>query len=179
VQYIARYIQAKSPLIVIPQRKEELIRHVQSARDYLFQQEGHDPQACEIAEYLDLPQKVIKGAMRYAYSITSLDSDIDSCQGQTMTDMIPDVKFAPETYISRMSRDLEINALLKSLPPVEYKVIYHRYNFEGAEKKKTLREIGGMLGISAETVRQTELRAIKRLKKICAEKGYEQDGLIA
>jgi RNA polymerase primary sigma factor len=178
-QYIARYIQTKSPFIAIPFRKEEMLRHIKTAHDYLFQQTGKTPSAREIAEYLELPLKLIKGALKYSYNVTSLDVDIDSYPSLTLLDTIPDEQFAPETYISRMADAMRANELLNLLPPIERNVIFYRYNFDGAKEKKTLREIGDILGISAETVRQTELRAIRRLKKICTEESYMEDGLSA
>jgi RNA polymerase primary sigma factor len=171
-QYIARYIQTKSPFIAIPFRKEEMLRHIKKARDYLLQRKGRNPTSREIADYLDLPLKMVKGVLKYAYNVTSLDIDIDSAPSLTLIDTIPDVQFAPETYISRMADNIKANELLDLLPRIERKVIFYRYNFDGAKEKKTLREIGDMLGISAETVRQTELRAIRRLKKICTESDF-------
>ena len=178
-QYIARYIQTKSPFIAIPFRKEEMLRHIKTANDYLFQQSGKTPSAREIADYLELPLKLIRSALKYSYNVTSLDVDIDAYPSLTLLDTIPDEQFAPETYISKMADAMRANELLNLLPPIERRVVFYRYNFDGAEEKKTLREIGELLGISAETVRQTELRAIRRLKKICMDNDYLQDGLTA
>jgi RNA polymerase primary sigma factor len=178
-QYIARYIQTKSPFIAIPFRKEEMLRHIKNAHDYLFQQSGRKPSSREIAEYLDVPIKMIRNAQRYSYNVTSLNMDIDSSPSLTLIDTIPDVQFAPETYISRMADSMRAVELLNLLPPVERKVVYYRYHFDGGQQKKTLREIGEMLGISAETVRQTELRAIRRLRKICTENNNAPEGLSA
>ena len=50
------------------------------------------------------------------------------------------------------------------LPEKERYVIYYRYNFECDGKPKTLREISSMLGVSAETVRLMEIRAMKKLR---------------
>ena len=57
-----------------------------------------------------------------------------------------------------------IHSMIGNLPEMEQKVIKYRFNFANDEKTKTLRQIGEELGVSAETVRQMEMRAVKRLK---------------
>ncbi|MBP5451121.1 MAG: hypothetical protein J6Y16_02670 [Treponema sp.] len=54
--------------------------------------------------------------------------------------------------------------MMKTLPLNERKVIWYRYNFECEQKTKTLREVSSLMGVSPEAVRQTEMRAIRRLK---------------
>ncbi|MBR4011411.1 MAG: RNA polymerase sigma factor RpoD/SigA, partial [Spirochaetaceae bacterium] len=39
-----------------------------------------------------------------------------------------------------------------------------RFNFDNDEKTKTLRQVGEELGVSAETVRQMEMRAVRHLR---------------
>ena len=53
--------------------------------------------------------------------------------------------------------------LLKRLKEREKNVINWRFGFDDI-KKKTLEEIGQFYGVTKECVRQTELRAIKKLK---------------
>jgi RNA polymerase primary sigma factor len=177
--YISRFIQTKAPFIVIPQRKEMLIRHIQYAQEHLSRRCGHIPNVHELAEYLNISAKIIDCALKYSYNVTSLDVDIESCPGQTMLDIIPDMKFSPDTHIAHVADRIEAHKLLNMLPVVERTIIYYRYNFDGEKRKKTLREIGELLGISAETVRQTEIRAIRRLKKLCTENGDPPHSLSA
>ena len=54
----------------------------------------------------------------------------------------------------------------KMVPEMERKVVEYRYNFQNDEKVKTLRQVGEELGVSAETVRQMEMRAIKQLRAV-------------
>ena len=56
--------------------------------------------------------------------------------------------------------------MVKTLPEMERKVVEYRYNFQNDEKVKTLRQVGEELGVSAETVRQMEMRAIKQLRAV-------------
>lgn len=56
--------------------------------------------------------------------------------------------------------------MVETLPEMERKVVEYRYNFQNDEKVKTLRQVGEELGVSAETVRQMEMRAIKQLRAV-------------
>ena len=53
---------------------------------------------------------------------------------------------------------------MRDLPTLEQKVVKYRYNFNYDEKVKTLKQVGEELGVSAETVRQMEMRAVKHLR---------------
>ena len=59
-----------------------------------------------------------------------------------------------------------IGLALNELKDREKKVVIFRFGLDNAAKK-TLDEIGKMYGITKECVRQTEIRAIKRLKDFC------------
>ena len=54
--------------------------------------------------------------------------------------------------------------MIKRLPEMEQKVLRYRFNFDNDEKTKTLRQVGEELGVSAETVRQMEMRAVRHLR---------------
>ena len=58
----------------------------------------------------------------------------------------------------------ETMKFLEHLLEKEKKILLYRFSFYGG-KKYTLKKIGEELGISAETVRQIEIRAIKKLRE--------------
>ncbi|EDP72967.1 sigma-70 family RNA polymerase sigma factor, partial [Hydrogenivirga sp. 128-5-R1-1] len=57
----------------------------------------------------------------------------------------------------------------KALDEREREIIKHRYGLEG-EEPKTLNEVGEMLGISRERVRQLENRALKKLRALAMKR---------
>lgn len=63
----------------------------------------------------------------------------------------------------------EFERLLNVLDEREREIIKLRYGLEGLEPK-TLEEVGEMLGISRERVRQLEQRALKKLKAVALKK---------
>jgi RNA polymerase primary sigma factor len=58
----------------------------------------------------------------------------------------------------------EIDSALRTLPPRDAKVLRLYFGLDGG-REHTLEEIGGMLGVTRERVRQLRDRALKRLKE--------------
>jgi RNA polymerase primary sigma factor len=164
MQYMLRYLHNRCTPISLPHRKDEVLRHVASAQQYLFQQTGHAPTVDELSVYLGIPVKVLKDALSYSFTITSLDSECGEDGNSSVEDLLPDTTYSPETKMMDREYKAEVQDLIKTLPEKEQKVIYHRFNFACEQRPKTLREISVMLGVSAETIRQMELRALRRMR---------------
>lgn len=164
MQYMLRYINNRCSLITLPHRKDEMIRRIEAAQAYLFQQTGHEATSAELSTYLGVPEEEMRKVMIYSYSISSLDADCSDDSLMTMADLIADTTFSPETLLMTEEKKRIIRSLMKDLPENEKKVIWYRFNFDNEVRTKTLREISALLGVSAETVRQTELRALRHMR---------------
>lgn len=169
VQAISRYIKGKCGIIALPNRKEDELRRIKAARQTLFQNLGREPSEDEIAKRLSITVEEVREINDLAYQIVSMSDEKDGESGQSVENMIADTHMTPEQEYMEKEDRREIMSVVQSLPEMERRVVFNRYNFLYDEKVKTLRQLGNELGVSAETVRQVELRAIKRLKKIAAE----------
>jgi RNA polymerase primary sigma factor len=165
LQYMLRYLYNKCPLISIPHRKDEMLRRISAAQNFLFQQTGHMPSEKELAVYLGMTSEALKNLLQYSYSVSSIDLECGDDTNTTVGDLIEDTTFSPEKKFMNAVTIHEIRTLLSVLPHNEQLVIYHRYNLAGEHKPKTLREVSTMLGVSTETVRQMEIRAIKHMQE--------------
>lgn len=164
MQYMLRYINNRCAMITLPHRKDEMIRRVEAAQAYLFQQTGHEATSAELALYLGVPEEQMRRVMVYSYSISSLDTDCSDGSMMTVGDLLADTTFSPETILMTEEKKRIIRLLMTNLPENEQKVIWYRFNFDNEVHTKTLREISDLLGVSAETVRQTELRALRHMR---------------
>jgi RNA polymerase primary sigma factor len=72
----------------------------------------------------------------------------------------------PDTEEKTMERFLsdEVEGALRTLPPRDAKVLRLYFGLDGG-REHTLEEIGGMLGVTRERVRQLRDRALKRLRE--------------
>ena len=165
-QYILRYIDNHSSLISIPHRKEMMIKKIQNAQAYFFQQNGREATVSELSLFTGIEMDKIISTMDYSYTMASLDvkagDDANSC---TMGDLISDTTYSPENLLVTKETKKIVHELMDSLPGNEKKVLWYRYNFDEEMSGKTLREVSKIIGVSPEAVRQTEMRALKRLEK--------------
>lgn len=172
VQAISRYIKGKSGMIVLPNRKEDELRRIKAARQALFQNLGREPSEEEIAKRLSVSVDEVRRINDLAYQIVSMSDEKDGENGLSVENTIADTHMTPEQeYIDGENRR-EIMSVVQKLPEMEQRVLYNRFNFHYDVKVKTLRHLGNELGVSAETVRQVEIRALKHLKKIAAEDNF-------
>lgn len=170
VQAISRYIKGRCSIISLPNRKEDELRRIKAARQALFQNLGREPSDDEIAKRLSITVEEVREINDLAYQIVSMADEKDGESGQSMENTIADTHMTPEQeYMADEDRQ-EIMSVIQSLPEMERRVVFGRYNFHYDEKVKTLRQLGNEMGVSAETVRQVEIRALKRLRMI-AENG--------
>ncbi len=106
-----------------------------------------------------------KSELAGQYRVSSIDSPVTADGSLTVADMLEDNRSNPEHIFMKKMKCGEALSLLEILSEKEIDVLQCRYSFEG-QKTKTLREVGALLGVTAETVRQTERRAIRRLRKV-------------
>jgi RNA polymerase primary sigma factor len=64
-----------------------------------------------------------------------------------------------------------VNRVLNKLDKRERNILLSRYQLNGGERH-SLRRIGDRMGISTETVRQTEFRALRKLRRHAEELRY-------
>ncbi len=165
LQYMLRYMYNKTSMIALPHRKEELLRKVTALQNDYKQQFNREPSVSELADGCGCSEEEIVSVMAYAYTITSIDVETSEEGNSTVGDLIPDNKYNPEENFLREVEKNQVKEMVDSLPEKERTVIYYRYNFECEQHVPTLRELSSSLGVSAETVRQMEMRAVKKIKK--------------
>lgn len=162
-QSITRSLANRRRTIRLPHRKEGALKRIQRAYNFLSQKYMRSPSVCEIADEVNMTEEEVSEIMRIAITPVSLDSEINDDSG-TVLDLIEDNTFAPDTQVmDRALRD-ETLASLESLLDREKEVITYRFALDGGERC-TLKNVSDKMGISPETVRQIEMRAIKKLRR--------------
>lgn len=165
-QSITRALANKKRSIRIPHRKEDILKKIQASYNILSQRLARKPQIDEIAEFLRIPREEVVSIIALSEQVISLDSDILN-DGGSLYDVCLDYSYAPDrTFMQKIVRET-INQLVNKLQPREKKVLLARYGLDGNERS-TLKEIAENLGVSPETVRQIEMRAIRKLRSFAA-----------
>jgi RNA polymerase primary sigma factor len=162
-QYINRFIANKRRIVRLPQRKEAALRKIQRAYNVLCQSMMHQPGNTEIAKELGIPVKEIDSIINMTSYPLSLEPVIGEEEISVGLDIHEDYTYSPErNLLKQFSRDGTL-CVLNKLKEQEKWVLTYRYQLNGCEHH-TLREIGDKFDISPETVRQIEMRALKKIR---------------
>ncbi len=161
-----RAIDQQSREIRVPVHVAENMKKVQKISKDLQQKLGRDPLPKEIAE--NMPGKTeedVKNILSYLQSPVSLETPVGDEGENSLGDMVEDkTEATPEEAMNALVQKEEVSELLESLSERERQVIRLRYGLEGG-KTHTLEEIGSILNVTRERVRQIEARAMEKLRK--------------
>ncbi|HIZ75919.1 MAG TPA: sigma-70 family RNA polymerase sigma factor [Candidatus Mediterraneibacter stercoravium] len=161
-----RAIDQQSREIRVPVHVAENMKKVQKISKDLQQKLGRDPLPKEIAE--NMPGKTeedVKNILSYLQSPVSLETPVGDEGENSLGDMVEDkTEATPEEAMNALVQKEEVSELLESLSERERQVIRLRYGLEDG-KTHTLEEIGSILNVTRERVRQIEARAMEKLRK--------------
>jgi RNA polymerase primary sigma factor len=169
-QRINEYKNEHARMIRLPGNKLTQVNKVKKAYEDLEQDFCREPSPVEIADHLDMPvDEVNRISFIQGNNINSLDKPIDD-DGFSLLDMIPNIQDGKSDEILRQEdRNLMIEALLGKLKERDKLIIKLCYGLS-EHKPLTLQEIGDMVGISREMVRQIRDKSLIRLKNIIQKK---------
>ena len=161
-----RAIDQQSREIRVPVHVAENMKRVQKTARELQQSLGRDATPKEIAEKLgNKTEEEVKAIINYLQSPVSLETAVGDDGENSLGDMVEDrSEPTPEEAMNILARQEEVKELLEKLGDRERQVIRLRYGLEDG-RTHTLEEIGDMLGVTRERVRQIEARAMEKLRK--------------
>jgi RNA polymerase primary sigma factor len=167
-QFISRYISSKRRIIRLPLRKEETLRKIQNTYHFLCQTLKHQPGNSDIANELGISVKDVDTIVNMAAVSLSFENGNGENETANAIDIHEDYTYCPErNLMKQLSQDNTLRVLNK-LKDREKRVISYRYQLNGHERH-TLREIGDKLNLSPETVRQIEMKAMKKIRSHARE----------
>jgi RNA polymerase primary sigma factor len=162
-QSITRALSNKRRPIRLPHRKEDALRKIQKTYNSLSQSLMRKPSLEEISVDVGMKKQDVVEIMGFSNTMISLDSEINSDSG-TLHDVFEDYSYSPDAEYFEKAMYTDTIKFLEKLMERERKILLYRFSFYGG-RKYTLKRISFEMGISPETVRQIEMRAIKKLKE--------------
>jgi RNA polymerase primary sigma factor len=162
-QAVLKAIADKGRTIRIPVHVLSSVQKCHSVIKYLTGQYSREPEIYEIAEYMNISTDKVENYLSYGNEITSLDTSIDDDNTTSLADLINDNQYIQpfENAFSTTLKDI-LDSSLSVLSPREKSIIKLRYGLSG-ECPQTLEEIGNILGITRERVRQIQNKCISKL----------------
>jgi RNA polymerase nonessential primary-like sigma factor len=177
-QTIERAIMNQTRTIRLPIHiVKEINVYLRAARG-LAQQLDHEPSAEEIATLLDKPIGDVERMLGLNERIASTDTKIMADSGKTLLDTIPDKNMQdPTDSLQEDDVHTSIDEWLGKLNDKQREVVERRFGLHG-HSVSTLEEVGREIGVTRERVRQIQMDALKRLKKILEAEGFSIDALL-
>lgn len=122
------------------------------------------PSLEELAESAMMRPQDLQKFLRDVPNVVSMDSTpVDSDEDLFLRDVITDVHYDPLANAERSSLDKELTEAMNCLTDKERIVVSHRFGLNDT-RSYTLEEIGKLLGVTRERVRQIEAQALDKLR---------------
>ncbi len=161
-QAIQRAI-AEQGMIRTPAHVADYIKKIHDAQREEKKRTGRELTVHQLAEQTGLEAKDVELALQAATPTSSLVQAFNEGDDGNLVDVLPDVKaLRPERMAEKKQLHDTFAKVLKTLAPRERQIIELRFGFENGYEY-TLEEIGRIMNITRERVRQIEAKAMEKL----------------
>jgi|TARA_B100001939_G_scaffold128742_1_gene111663 RNA polymerase primary sigma factor len=166
-QSMTRAIACQSRTIRLPVHLSERLTTIRKVSLDLAHKLGAMPSRVEIAEAMDIPLDELDSLLRQALTTSSLDAPVNGEEGRSfLGDLIADNSLdEPLDIVEQRIHHEQLGRWLSHLSDQEQHVLRLRFGLEGNERH-TLAEIGRLMEVSRERVRQVELKALRKLRNL-------------
>ena len=163
-QAVQRGVANKARTIRIPVHIVEREQKIARAERELTLKLERPPTDQEVAKQAKLPLKQVREVRAAARAVTSLDRPLgDEHDAGSYGDLFASdaTPIDEEVHVSLAEETLR--AAVRELPEREQQILKLRYGLDGDQDPKSLEEIGRIMGLTRERVRQLESAALRRL----------------
>ncbi len=163
-QSVSRAIANQARTIRLPVHLLETIHHVSKVRAHLYQELDREPTQEEIAQQMGTNVEKIREVLKVSQHPLSLDTPINEDNDNELGSLLEDQSLESPGEITAQHQLQELLAhALQDLNQREREVLQLRYGLlDGISR--TLTEIGEILHVSRERIRQIEARALEKLR---------------
>jgi RNA polymerase primary sigma factor len=162
-QAVQRGVANKARTIRIPVHIVEREQKISRAERELVAQLERAPTDEEVSKRAKLPLKQVREVRQAARAVASLDKPVGEDQSSTFGDLFPSEDRTPDEQVAVDLTERALRSAVAELPEREQVIVKLRYGMNGDEDPKSLEEIGRIMGITRERVRQLEGEALRRL----------------
>ncbi len=164
-QTIARGIANTSRTIRLPVHAGDQLSAIRMATAAFEARTGRLPRCDEVAEAVTLPAKKVKELLPHVVEPLSLSERIYDTDGGELGELVEDATSAPpDEAVFEAMLPGQVRKMLAALDPREQEVLMLRYGLDGG-RSRSLDEVGEMLEVAREVVRQVETRAMTKLRR--------------
>ena len=177
-QSIERAIMNQARTIRLPVHIVKELNVVMRALRSLESEHGRDVTAEEIAKRIDRSVDDVRRILTLGEHTTSLDTPLDADPTHTIADMLADDQGVdPEVDLAIGEVELLLARWVSQLDSRHRQVIERRYGLTGDEPS-TLEVIANDLNLTRERVRQIQLEALQKLRRIIRRDEVSRENLL-
>ncbi|AIE74832.1 MULTISPECIES: RNA polymerase sigma factor SigC [unclassified Synechocystis] len=162
-QGITRAIATQSRMIRLPVHITEKLNKIKRAQRKISQEKGHTPKIDEVAEELGMTPEQVREVLTQVPRSVSLELKVGQDKDTELMDLLETDTQSPEDELMREALQSDMQEILSDLTPREQEVIALRFGFQDGVAH-SLSEIGRILNLSRERVRQIEAKALQKLR---------------
>ena len=164
-QSMFKAISEQSHCMKIPVYIQETLSKYSKVKYQMEQSTNSQVKTEDVAKKMNIsPDKI--GMFLSAYTKTiSIENGLERNDGKELNvaDILADEKTLISENVEYESLKNDIQNVISTLKDREQEVVKMRYGLDNSERY-TLEEIGNIYGVTKECIRQTELRALKKMK---------------
>ena len=172
-QAILQALAEQSRIVRVPLNRAGTLHRIGKRANALLQELGREATHAEIADGMDLTEEEVAKTMSMSQVALSLDAPLTPGEDNRLLDYLADtINPTPDEQTIEKALTQAIEDSLCSLKEREAKILRLYFGIDGAEPM-TLEEIGALLGITRERVRQIKEKALSRLRHVSRAKSLE------
>jgi RNA polymerase primary sigma factor len=163
-QSILQTIADHARTVRLPLNKLSLLKNISKASRKLGQGRETEPEIEEIARELDVSPQEVRDTILSARTVRSLDESFEEDDDRNLMNVLQDEHgVTPDGNVMEQASRTQLESVLESLDVREMKIIRLYFGLDGAESM-TLEQIGGLMSLTRERVRQLKERALGKLR---------------
>jgi RNA polymerase primary sigma factor len=163
-QAILQALAEQSRIVRVPLNRAGTLHRIGRRSSALLQELGREPTVEEIAEGMDISREEVAKTMSISQNHLSLDAPLTPGEDNKLLDYLPDHQSpGPDEQAFERALSESIEEMLTDLKEREARILRLYFGLENKEPM-TLEQIGQMMGITRERVRQIKEKALARLR---------------
>lgn len=168
-QSIRRAIADRGRVIRVPVHLSEKLHRLSVVKEELVKALNREPSTEELAAAMGLKTDAVEQLRLLTSETASLEDRLDADDGSPLGDLIADSGETVEEAVQRLALADEVQGVLQGLKARERLVLCLRYGLhDGCDR--TLEQVGSIIGVTRERVRQIEKAALARVRKSLPER---------
>ncbi|MBX9929201.1 MAG: RNA polymerase sigma factor RpoD/SigA [Gemmatimonadaceae bacterium] len=172
-QAILQALAEQSRIVRVPLNRAGTLHRIGKRASALLQELGREATHAEIAEGMEITEEEVAKTMSISQAHLSLDAPMSPGEDNRLLDYLPDTESqTPDEETFEKALVESIHAALATLKEREAKILKLYFGLDGSEPL-TLEEIGDVLNITRERVRQIKEKALSRLRHVNRARALE------